>query len=74
MAATATQREPLTYRFNYLDQRNHIRRFDECNLDSDALASERARTLYGRQPLEVWQGSRFICRIEADGQLVEGQM
>lgn len=63
-----------TYRFNHLDMRNHLRRFDESDFASDVFACERARAISNSEPIEVWQGSRFVCRVEADGEFVEGQI
>ncbi|MGE0339251.1 MAG: hypothetical protein AB7O79_05160 [Xanthobacteraceae bacterium] len=58
------------YKIVLLDHRNHVRSVEEIDFETDEIACERAKTLYGeRAPhaVEVWDGARFVCRVNEAG-------
>lgn len=58
------------YKFMLLDHRNHLIEVKEFTFESDELACERAKALYGeRRPyaVEVWQSARLVCQMDEAG-------
>ena len=58
------------YKIVLLDHRYHVRSVEEIDFETDEIACERAKTLYGeRAPhaVEVWHGARFVCRVNEAG-------
>lgn len=56
-----------SYRFRFLDHRNHFRDQADMKYASDAFACEAARIIFQRDPIEVWQEQRFVCRVDERG-------
>jgi len=57
----------ISYRFHFLDHRNHLRDFKVLKYTSDDYACEAAKILHHHDPVEVWQGTRFVCRFDHAG-------
>lgn len=58
------------YKFMCLDHRNHVVTVENHDFETDELACERARRMFGnRAPfaVEVWDGGRFVCRVNEAG-------
>ncbi|HRF07781.1 MAG TPA: hypothetical protein PL193_03940 [Xanthobacteraceae bacterium] len=58
------------FKFVLLDHRYHVRAVEETDFETDEMACERARSMYGnRAPyaVEVWDGGRFVCRVNEAG-------
>lgn len=70
MTTIPAARRNSIYKFMLLDHRDHLIEVKELGFETDELACERAKALYGeRSPhaVEVWEGARFICRMNAVG-------
>jgi len=52
------------YRLYTLGRGNRISQAVDLDCETDAEAIEKARALYPRDPIELWQGKRLVKRIE----------
>lgn len=62
--------QTLSYRFHFLDHRNHFIRSKNVGLENDNAARERAKEFFKKRSsdaIEVWSEDRFICRMSDDG-------
>jgi hypothetical protein len=60
----------ISYRFCFLDHRDHVLRSEILEFIDDAQACEQAKTLFKQQSpqaIEVWQDRRFVCRASDAG-------
>ncbi len=58
------------YKFTFLDRGNDPIVLRYLEFANDELAIAHARTLrlsFGEHALEVWEGERFVCRIDGKG-------
>jgi hypothetical protein len=60
-------RELLNYRFRFLDYRNHVNAARDLKFEDDQLACHCAEQLFENGAIEVWEGSRFVCRVSSAG-------
>ena len=60
-------RRLFDYRFRFLDYRNHLGGTRELRFEDDQLACQCAEQLFEIGAIEVWQGSRFVCRVDEAG-------
>lgn len=60
-------RELLSYQFRFLDFRNHFGGVRELKFEDDQLACHCAEQFFEVGAIEVWQGSRFVCRVDMAG-------
>jgi hypothetical protein len=56
-----------SYRFRFLDHRNHSLDQADMKYATDAFACEAARIIFQSDPIEVWQAQRFVCRVYDGG-------
>ncbi len=57
----------LDYQFRFLDYRNHLDATRDLKFQDDQLACECVERLYEIGAIEVWQKSRFVCRVDDAG-------
>lgn len=57
----------ISYKFLFLDHRNRSRRSAILKYRTDEFACEAVRVLFEGDPIEVWAGSRFVCRMDDRG-------
>ena len=58
------------YKFAFLDRGSGVIVLRHLELANDEMAVAHARTLrlsFGEHALEVWEGERLVCRMDAQG-------
>jgi hypothetical protein len=58
---------PSSYRVFLRDGHGHIARVVELNCDRDGEGRKQALSFKGASSVELWQGTRMVCRFDGDG-------
>jgi hypothetical protein len=57
----------IDYKLYCIGEDGHIDKRHDYFAPDDLAALERAREICGPHEVEVWEGSRFVTRVKADG-------